>query len=184
MTKNQYHEHNLIWVDMEMTGLDPQQNHILEIAVVVTSPQLEILASSPSYALKRSDDELAKMDKWNINTHGNSGLLARVAESVEDEASVTAALLAFLAPYTKKNTHPMCGNSICQDRRFMYQYMPELENYFHYRNIDVSTLKELAKRWQPHLLKGFEKKQAHTAMADILESIDELRYYQNCFLKI
>jgi oligoribonuclease len=179
-----YHEHNLIWLDMEMTGLDPKTNHILEIAVVITSPQLEIIAQSEAYALRRSNDELALMDKWNVSTHTQSGLLARVAQSTLTEDDVSDAILKFMAPYTKKNIHPMCGNSICQDRRFMYEYMPKLEAYFHYRNIDVSTLKELAKRWSPNLIKGFHKKQAHTALADILESIDELRYYQKNFLQM
>lgn len=175
-------DQNLIWIDLEMTGLKPMSDRIIEIAVVVTSPDLSIRVQGPVFAIHQSDETLGKMDAWNRGTHGKSGLIDRVKASTVDEAQASAAVIAFLKTYVGNNKSPMCGNSICQDRRFLAQYMPELEAYFHYRNLDVSTLKELAKRWKPGLAEGFKKAQKHTAMADVLESIDELAYYRQHFL--
>lgn len=172
----------LVWVDMEMTGLDPFNDRIIEVAVVVTDGNLEVVAQGPVIAVHQSDEALAAMDAWNTNTHGRSGLTQRVKDSTIDEEQAQAMLLEFLAQYIGPNKSPMCGNSICQDRRFMAKYMPELEAYFHYRNLDVSTLKELCKRWNPSVCKQFVKKTKHTALSDILESIDELRFYREHFL--
>lgn len=177
-------EHNLVWIDLEMTGLDPDQDRILEIAVVVTDPQITIRVEGPVIAVRQSDEALDRMDKWNRSTHGQSGLTQRVRESRCDEAQAQAQVIEFLRHYVPKGKSPMCGNSICQDRRFLANYMPALEDFFHYRNLDVSTLKELAKRWKPEILTGFKKAQAHTALADIHESIDELAYYRNHLLSV
>lgn len=174
----------LVWVDMEMTGLEPDRDRILEIAVIVTDAQLELVAEGPVIAVHQSDEVLAGMDEWNQNTHGKSGLIARVRASTIDEAAATKTLLEFLDPLLPGKTSPMCGNSIGQDRRFMARWMPELEDWFHYRNIDVSTLKELAKRWNPAVFAGLTKTGAHTALADIRESIGELAYYRDSFLRL
>lgn len=181
MAQNTEH---LVWVDMEMTGLNPETDRIIEVAVVVTDKNLDVVAESPSFAVHQPDTMLDAMDAWNKGTHGRSGLIERVKASTLTEAEVELALLAFLSPHLPKRTSPMCGNSICQDRRFMARYMPKLEAWFHYRNLDVSTLKELAKRWRPELAKGFEKENKHTALADIYESIAELRYYRTHLLRI
>lgn len=174
---------NLIWLDMEMTGLNPAQDRIIEVAIVITDSNLNVLAQSDEIAVHQSDEVLNGMDKWNTSTHGKSGLTDRVKASEFNEAAAESAMLEFLAKWVPKGASPMCGNSICQDRRFMANYMPKLEAYFHYRNLDVSTLKELAKRWQPEVAKGFTKRSAHTALADIIESIDELRYYRETFIR-
>ncbi len=173
---------NLIWIDLEMTGLKPHSDRIIEIAVVVTNPDLSIRVEGPVLAIHQSDEALDAMDKWNKGTHGKSGLIDRVKASTVDEAQATKAVVDFLKQYVGANKSPMCGNSICQDRRFLANYMPEVESFFHYRNLDVSTLKELAKRWRPGLAEGFKKAQKHTALADIHESIDELAYYRQHFL--
>ena len=175
-------DQNLIWIDLEMTGLKTQTDRIIEIAVVVTSPDLLIRVEGPVFAIHQSDEALNAMDAWNKGTHGKSGLIDRVKASTVDEAQASKAVIEFLKKYVGNNKSPMCGNSICQDRRFLANYMPDLEAFFHYRNLDVSTLKELAKRWKPGLAEGFKKAQKHTAMADILESIDELAYYREHFL--
>jgi oligoribonuclease len=175
-------EQNLIWIDLEMTGLKPGSDRIIEIAVVVTDPHLTVRVEGPVFAIHQSDETLGKMDAWNKGTHGKSGLIDRVKASTVDEASAAKQVIDFLKTYVGNNKSPMCGNSICQDRRFLANYMPELEAFFHYRNLDVSTLKELAKRWKPGLAEGFKKAQAHTALADIHESIDELAYYREHFL--
>ena len=176
-------EFNLIWVDMEMTGLDPDAERIIEVAVVVTDPQLNILAEGPVFAIHQSDAFLDGMDAWNKGTHGRSGLIERVKTSTVTEAQAETELIAFLRKYVPNGKSPMCGNTICQDRRFMARGMPKLEAFFHYRNLDVSTLKELCKRWKPELASGFKKHQKHTALADILESIEELKYYREHFIK-
>jgi oligoribonuclease len=175
-------DQNLVWIDLEMTGLSPENDRIIEIAVVVTDAQLGNRVEGPVFAVHQSDAALDAMDAWNKGTHGKSGLIARVKASTVDEASASSQVIEFLKQYVPKNTSPMCGNSICQDRRFLAIHMPQLEAFFHYRNLDVSTLKELAKRWKPDILAGFKKAQAHTAMADIHESIDELAYYREHFL--
>jgi oligoribonuclease len=175
-------ELNLVWLDMEMTGLDPDNDRIIEIAVVVTNSTLEIVVEGPVFAIHQSDATLAKMDDWNKTTHGRSGLIDRVRASTVTEADAAAQLQAFLAQHVPPGKSPMCGNSICQDRRFMARWMPDLERFFHYRNLDVSTLKELCRRWQPAIYKGFQKRAMHTALADIHESIDELKYYRKHFL--
>jgi oligoribonuclease len=175
---------NLIWLDLEMTGLVPEEDLIIEIATLVTDANLNILAEGPIMAIHQSDAALAKMDDWNQRTHGNSGLVERVKASTIDEQAATAATIEFLAQFTDKNSSPMCGNSICQDRRFMARYMPELEAYFHYRNLDVSTLKELAKRWKPQILAGLTKQGSHQAMDDIKDSVEELKYYREHFIAL
>jgi len=175
---------NLIWIDLEMTGLLPDSDLIIEIAVVVTDAQLERRTAGPVFAVHQSDAALDAMDSWNKATHGRSGLIERVKASSIDEAAAEAQVLEFLQRYVGKGKSPMCGNSICQDRRFLARTMPRLEAYFHYRNLDVSTLKELARRWKPAILGGFKKAQAHTALADIEESIDELRYYREHLLSV
>ena len=173
---------NLVWIDLEMTGLAPERDRIIEIAVVVTDPQLTVRIEGPVFAIHQSDAVLAGMDGWNTATHGRSGLTERVRASTVDEAAAERETIAFLERYVGKGKSPMCGNSICQDRRFLAVTMPGLEAFFHYRNLDVSTLKELARRWKPEILAGFKKAQAHTALADIQESIDELAYYRAHFL--
>ena len=177
-------ENNLIWIDLEMTGLYPDTDRIIEIAVVVTDAQLTQRVEGPVFAIHQSDAALDAMDAWNKGTHGRSGLIERVKASEVDEASAQAQVIEFLKRYVPRNKSPMCGNSICQDRRFLANYMPTLESFFHYRNLDVSTLKELAKRWKPEILAGFKKAQAHTALADIHESIDELIYYRQHLLAV
>ena len=175
---------HLVWLDMEMTGLDPERERIIELAIVVTDSNLVTIAESPVWVVHQSDAQLDAMDDWNKNTHGKSGLVERVRASTLDEVAVEAEALAFVQQYVAKGGSPMCGNSIGQDRRFMVRYMPELEAWFHYRNLDVSTLKELCKRWKPDVAKGFEKKADHTALADIRESIEELKYYREHFIKL
>ena len=174
---------HLVWLDMEMTGLEPESERIIELAMVVTDSNLLTIAESPVWTVHQSDAQLDAMDDWNKNTHGRSGLIGRVRASTLDEAAVEAAALAFMQEYVPQRASPMCGNSIGQDRRFMVRYMPQLEAWFHYRNLDVSTLKELCKRWKPEVAKGFVKKADHTAMADIRESIAELAYYREHFIK-
>lgn len=174
---------NLIWLDLEMTGLNPDTDLIIEIATIVTDKDLAILAEGPIFAIHQTDETLAKMDDWNQTHHGQSGLITRVKTSSVTEAQAEQATLSFLNQWVKPGDSPMCGNSIGQDRRFLYRYMPELEAFFHYRNIDVSTLKELAARWAPEVRKGFKKTAAHIAMDDVRESIDELKYYRAHFFK-
>ncbi len=175
-------ELNLVWIDLEMTGLNPDTERIIEVAVVVTDPQLQVRVEGPVMAIHQSEALLKGMDAWNTATHGKSGLTERVRASSIDEAAAEAAVIEFLQRYVPKGKSPMCGNTICQDRRFLARTMPRLEAFFHYRNLDVSTLKELARRWRPALLDGFRKAQAHTALADIHESIDELVYYRQHLL--
>jgi oligoribonuclease len=177
-------ELNLVWVDMEMTGLEPDTDRIIEVAVVVTDMHLNVLAEGPVFAIHQSDETLDKMDAWNKGTHGRSGLTERVKASTVTEAQAEADLIAFLKQWVPAGKSPMCGNTIGQDRRFMVRYMPKLEAFFHYRNVDVSTLKELCKRWKPEIVSGFKKHQKHTAMADIIESIEELKYYREHFIKL
>jgi oligoribonuclease len=175
-------ENNLIWIDLEMTGLKTDSDKIIEIAVVVTDAHMTVRVEGPVFAIHQSDETLGKMDAWNKGTHGKSGLIERVKASTVDEALAEQQVIDFLKKYVKAGKSPMCGNSICQDRRFLANNMPRLESFFHYRNLDVSTLKELARRWKPGLMEGFKKAQKHTAMADILESIDELAYYREHFI--
>ena len=175
---------NLVWVDMEMTGLDPDTDRIIEVAVVVTDMHLNVLAEGPVMVVHQSDAVLDGMDAWNKGTHGRSGLIEKVKASTVTEAQAEEELIKFMKLWVPKGKAPMCGNTIGQDRRFMVRYMPKLEAYFHYRNIDVSTLKELGKRWKPEMVAGFKKHQMHTAMADIIESIEELKYYREHFIKL
>lgn len=175
---------NLVWLDCEMTGLDPEVERLIEIAVVVTGPDLEPRVEGPVLVIHQSDDQLDRMDAWNKGTHGRSGLIDKVRASTTTEAEAEAEILAFLARYVPKNSAPMCGNTIGQDRRFLVKYMPKLEAFFHYRNLDVSTLKELAKRWRPEVYASFKKQQKHTALADVHESIDELAHYRTHFLRL
>jgi len=175
---------NLIWIDLEMTGLDTVNDQIIEIATVVTDKDLNILAKGPVMAIHQSAEIMAKMDDWNQKQHGGSGLIERVRQSVVTEALAEAETIAFLSQYLESGKSPMCGNSICQDRRFLARCMPELEAFFHYRNLDVSTLKELATRWKPEVTKKFKKKGSHLALDDILESIEELRFYRTEIMSI
>lgn len=177
-------DQNLIWIDLEMTGLYPDRDRIIEVAVVVTDPQLTVRVEGPVFAIHQSDATLDAMDNWNKGTHGKSGLIDRVKASTISEEQASAQVIDFLKAYVPKGKSPMCGNSICQDRRFLANYMPALEDFFHYRNLDVSTLKELARRWKPGIIDGFKKAQKHTALADIHESIDELAYYREHFLSL
>lgn len=175
---------NLIWIDLEMTGLDPEKDRIIEIATLVTDAQLNIVAEGPVLAIHQKEDLIAGMDEWNTRQHNQSGLVKRVSESSVKEAQAEELTIKFLKDYIDKGKSPMCGNSICQDRRFLYKYMPELAAYFHYRNLDVSTLKELAKRWRPKLLNGFAKESKHLALDDIKDSIAELVYYRQHFINL
>jgi len=174
---------HLIWIDLEMTGLNPDSDLIIEIATVVTDKDLNILAQGPVLAVHQSDEALAAMDDWNQKHHGQSGLIDRVKASTINAAEAERLTTEFLKQWVPENTSPICGNSIGQDRRFLYRYMPKLEAYFHYRNIDVSTLKELAARWAPEVKNGFNKESTHQALDDIIESIEELRYYREHFIK-
>lgn len=175
---------NLIWIDLEMTGLIPERHRIIEIATIVTDSQLVILAEGPVLAIHQPDEELEAMDEWNTRQHGGSGLTRRVRESAVDESEAQARTLAFLADWVPAGVSPMCGNSVCQDRRFLARWMPQLERYFHYRNLDVSTLKELCQRWAPELARGVTKTSTHLALDDIRDSITELIYYRTHLLRL
>lgn len=176
-------DQNLVWLDCEMTGLDPERDRLIEIAVVITGPNLEPRIEGPAIAIHQSEAQLDLMDAWNKGTHGKSGLTEKVRASTVSEEQAEQQVLDFIAQYVPRNGSPMCGNSIGQDRRFLVKYMPKLEAWFHYRNVDVSTLKELARRWKPDVYSSFKKKQLHTALADVHESIDELVHYREHFLK-
>ena len=173
----------LIWIDLEMTGLSPENDRIIEVALVVTNHDLESVAQAPVWVVHQDDATLGGMDAWNQGTHGRSGLIDRVKRSTQDEATIEVAALEFLREHVPPKVSPMCGNSICQDRRFLARWMPAFEDYFHYRNLDVSTLKELARRWKPDVLKGVPKEGRHEALADVYESIAELRHYRATFLQ-
>ena len=177
------HPQNLVWIDLEMTGLSPEKDRIIEIATIVTDAQLNILAEGPVIAVHQSLKRLMEMDEWNTKTHTNSGLVNRVRESEFSEADAEKQTIEFISKYVPGNHSPLCGNSICQDRRFLALYMPDLERYLHYRNLDVSSIKELVTRWRPELLSGFSKNNTHKAMDDIKESIEELKYYRKTFLR-
>jgi oligoribonuclease len=172
------HEDNLIWIDLEMTGLDPDRDSILEIATIVTDKDLNLLAEGPEFALRHPLERLEAMDDWNRNQHRKSGLWQRVLESRVDLGTAEALTVEFVSQFISAGKSPMCGNSICQDRRFLHRLMPRLEKFFHYRNLDVSTLKELSRRWAPEISKGFNKESTHTALSDVRDSIAELRYYR------
>jgi oligoribonuclease len=175
---------NLAWIDMEMTGLQPDSDRVIEIAIVVTDPQLVVLAQSPVWVIHQPDEVLNAMDSWNKGTHGKSGLIEKVRGSVLTEAQAERAAIEFLSQHVPASSSPMCGNSICQDRRFLARWMPQLEAYFHYRNLDVSTLKELVRRWKPEAAKGLVKEGKHQALADIYESIEELKHYRKTVMTI
>ena len=175
---------NLIWIDMEMSGLSPDNDRVLEVAIVITDAQLNVVAEGPVKLVHQADDVFERMDSWNKSTHRKSGLIDRVKAATQNEAEVEAELIAFMAQHLPQNASPMCGNSICQDRRFLARHMPKLEAFFHYRNLDVSTLKELVKRWKPGIMAGFVKHGKHEALADIHESIEELKYYKGKFLNL
>lgn len=177
-------DQNLVWLDCEMSGLDPDKERLLEIAIVVTGPQLTPRIEGPVLVIHQSDALLASMDAWNKGTHGKSGLIDKVKASTVDEEQAQKVLIEFIQQYVSKAVSPMCGNTIGQDRRFLLKYMPKLEAWFHYRNLDVSTLKELSKRWKPEVYASFKKQQRHTALADVHESIDELEHYRTHFLKL
>ena len=177
-------DQNLIWLDCEMTGLDPEVDRLIEIAVIVTGPDLAPRIEGPVLAIHQSDEQLDRMDAWNKGTHGRSGLIDKVKASTVTEGQAEEQILEFLLRYAPKNSVPMCGNSISQDRRFLVRYMPKLEAFFHYRNVDVSALKELARRWRPDIYNSFRKQQKHTALADVHESIDELAHYREHFLRL
>ena len=181
MSQNQNH---LVWLDMEMSGLDPEVCRVLEVAVVITDKDLNTVAEGPVLVIHQSDAVLDAMDEWNKNTHGRSGLIDKVKASTMTEDEASAQMIEFLAHHVPKGVSPLCGNSVHQDRRFMVRYMPKFEAYFHYRNLDVSTLKELAARWAPAVKKSFQKKTRHTALADVYESIDELKHYRDHFIKL
>ena len=181
---HRFDDSNLVWIDMEMSGLNPDSDRVLELAAVITDARLEVIAELPVLVVHQPASVLAGMDAWNTATHARSGLTERVRASRSDEADVQAQMLALLARYVPAGKSPMCGNSICQDRRFMARWMPALETFFHYRNLDVSTLKELARRWRPSLMDGFKKQQTHTALADVHESIDELLYWREQLLRV
>ncbi len=174
----------LIWIDLEMTGLKPDADRIIEVALVITDQELNVVAEGPVRVVHQRDDVLDAMDSWNKGTHGRSGLIDKVKAATASEAQVEDDLVRFVAAYVPPNTSPMCGNSVCQDRRFLARYMPRLEAHFHYRNLDVSTLKELARRWKPEVMAGLSKQSKHEALADIYESIDELKYYRTHLLRI
>jgi len=176
-------EFNLVWIDMEMTGLDPDRDRVIELAAIVTDANLTVLAEGPVFVIHQPDEVLDAMDAWNKGTHGRSGLIDKVKASTLTEDQAAAEMIQFLKPYVPAGKSPMCGNSICQDRRFMARHMPTLEAFFHYRNVDVSTIKELCRRWRPELIAGFKKHQLHTALADIRESVEELRYYREHFIR-
>jgi oligoribonuclease len=175
---------NLVWLDCEMSGLDPDRERLLEIAVIVTNPDLSVRVEGPVLVIHQSDELLSKMDAWNKGTHGKSGLIDKVKASTLNEEQAQEELIAFLKPYVSKAVSPMCGNTIGQDRRFINKYMPKFEAWFHYRNLDVSTLKELSRRWKPEVYNSFKKAQKHTALADVHESIDELIHYRTHFLNL
>jgi oligoribonuclease len=181
MAKNDTH---LVWIDMEMSGLDPDNDRVLEVALVVTDKELNIVEEGPVLVVHQPDAVLDAMDNWNKGTHGKSGLIDKVKASLLTEGDVEDAMIAFMKKHVSARTSPMCGNSICQDRRFLARYLPKMEAYFHYRNLDVSTFKELAKRWKPQIMDGFKKENNHTALADILESIQELKYYREHFIRL
>lgn len=181
MTK---HKDNLIWIDLEMTGLNPDTDKIIEIATIVTAPDLTILAEGPVFAIYQSEETLALMDEWNTKQHNGSGLVARIQASTITEAEAEKETIAFLEKYAEKGKSPMCGNSICQDRRFLYRHMPQLEQFFHYRNLDVSTLKELARRWRPEVYSGVKKTSTHLALDDVKDSINELQHYRDHFIQL
>jgi len=174
----------LVWIDLEMTGLSPEKDRIIEIATIITDSNLNIVAEGPVFAVSQPANMLAGMDEWNTRTHTGTGLVERVLESTVEEREAEQETLRFIQEYVPRNKSPLCGNSICQDRRFLARYMRELEDYLHYRNLDVSTVKELAKRWHPDLVNGFEKQGTHRALDDIRESIEELRYYRTHFLRV
>ena len=182
--KTVLNEFRLVWLDMEMTGLDPERERIIEVAVVVTEPDLTVVAEGPVLVIHQPDSLLDAMDSWNRSTHSKSGLTDKVKASTMTEGQAEDVLIAFLSQYVPAGKSPLCGNTVSQDRRFMFKYMPKLEQFFHYRTVDVSTLKELARRWKPELLKGFENRSKHEALADIYESIDELKYYRDVFIKL
>lgn len=174
----------LVWLDMEMSGLDPEIERVLEVAVVVTEPDLTVVAEGPVIVIHQPDEILNAMDEWNTTTHGRTGLTERVRASTTTEAEAEQQLIEFLSQYVNKGASPLCGNTVSQDRRFMFKYMPEFERFFHYRNLDVSTLKELARRWNPEVYRGVVKKGRHEALADIYESIEELKHYRETFLRL
>ena len=181
MAQNDTH---LVWIDMEMSGLDPDSDRVLEVALIVTDKDLNLVETGPVLVVHQRDEVLDAMDSWNKGTHGKSGLIDKVKASTLSEADVEAQMIEFMKRHVGERTSPMCGNSICQDRRFLARHMPKLEAYFHYRNLDVSTLKELAARWRPDLKDGFKKANSHTALADIQESIEELKYYRDNFIRM
>ena len=181
MAQNDTH---LVWIDMEMSGLEPDRDSVLEVALIVTDKDLNLVEEGPVLVVHQSDAVLDAMDNWNKGTHGKSGLIDKVKASPLSEADVEAQMIEFMKKHVGERKSPMCGNSICQDRRFLARHMPKLEDYFHYRNLDVSTLKELAARWRPELKDGFEKANSHTALADIQESIEELKYYREHFIRM